>query len=367
MSNWLAPRMSAGPPARLPRDYRYLEDIIRIGYPVQDARTYLKRHLGNPIQYRLVESQRGETPGIVRELEVEPHGGAAPIHVRAQRIMPDGSPASYFAPEELVSVQAVVEREDDGPIAPLHPNDRVILHVPVRSYLRFLPAIFSGAVPTQRRDVARVSDRAMRQRDARDSERTTAVEVHHADQFRRFLFIFQHLMTTVTEKIDGIESLIDPMVTDPGFLPWISSWVGFDLDEGLSLNEQRELVRRSIRLYRTRGTRAGVEEMVKVLTRTNVRIEERRKPRPTVLGAMHLAGGRNIEERYERAEPGGFFIAKPDRDPTTFFALVLEHREAFKERHGERATGKLRRIAQIVTHEKPAHITFTIEFEESIR
>ena len=58
---------------------------------------------------------------------------------------------------------------------------------------------------------------------------------------------------------------------------------------------------------------------------------------------------------------------KPDREKTTFFKLVLEHREAFAERHGERAMSKLRRIAQIVTNEKPAHITFTIEFEESVR
>ncbi len=367
MSNWLAPRVGSGPPSRLPSDYRYLEDVIRIGYPVQDARTYLKRHLGNPVRYKLVEARRGENPGHVRELEIEPHAGGGLVRVHSQRSMPDGSPASYFAPEELVTVQAVVEMDDGGQVNPLHPRDCIVLHVPVRSYLRFLPAIYSGAVPTQRRDVARVSERSARQWGARDEQRSTAVEVHHADQYRRFLFIFQHLMTTVTERIDGIPSLIDPMATDPHFLPWIASWVGFELDEGLSLHEQRELVRRSIRLYRTRGTRAGVEEMVKVLTRTEVRIEERKKPRPTVLGAMHLSGGRNIEERFLRAEPGGFYMTRPGRAATTFFALVLEHREAFQARHGERAAAKLRRISQIVTSEKPAHVTFTIEFEESVR
>lgn len=366
MTNWLAPRANVGP-ARLPTDYRYLEDIIRIGYPVQDARTYLRRHLGNPVQYKLVEAGRGETPGHVRELEVVPEAGGHPVRVRAQRSMPDGTPASHFAPEELVTLRAVVESDDPGSIAPLQPYDLVVLHVPVRSYLRFLPALFSGAVPTQRRDLLETSERAARQWGAREEARTTAVEVHHADAFRRFLFLFQHMMTTVTDKVDGIPRLIDPMTTDPQFLPWIASWVGFELDEGLSLNEQRELVRRSIRLYRTRGTRAGVEEMVKVLTRTNVRIEERVKPKPTVLGAMHLAGGRTIEERYVREEPAGFFIVKPGREQTTFFKLVLEHREAFAERHGERAMSKLRRIAQIVTNEKPAHITFTIEFEESVR
>ena len=34
-------------------DYRYLEDVVRIGYPVRDAMTYLNRHLGNPVGYQI--------------------------------------------------------------------------------------------------------------------------------------------------------------------------------------------------------------------------------------------------------------------------------------------------------------------------
>ena len=37
---------------------------------------------------------------------------------------------------------------------------------------------------------------------------------------------------------------------------------------------QRELVRRSIRLNRMRGTKAGVSEMIRILTSTPVHIEE---------------------------------------------------------------------------------------------
>jgi hypothetical protein len=38
---------------------------------------------------------------------------------------------------------------------------------------------------------------------------------------------------------------------------------------------------------------------------------------------------------------------------------------AFKKRFGERAVEVLARIAQIVTNEKPAHVTFTILFAPS--
>jgi phage tail-like protein len=364
---WLAPRGHGGPPSRVPGDYRYLEDVVRIAYPVKDARTYLNRHLGNSVRYKLVESRRGETIGLVREVEVEPVDGGEIVSVRPSRTLPDGSPASFFAPAEMVEIRALVETATDGPIPPLNPHDTIILHVPVRSYLRFLPGLYQGAVPTRRRDVAQTTERSARQWGARDQERTTTVEVHHADQFRRFLFLFQHMMTTVTERIDGIPSLTDPMTSDPRFLPWISSWVGFELDESLPLHQQRELVRRSIRLYRTRGTRRGVEEMIMVLTATEVRIEERKKPAGLTMGTMRLAGGRSIEDRYLRGEPTACYSVRPERKATTFFAVVLEHREAFQKRFGERAPAVLRRISQVVTNEKPAHVTFTIEFDESVR
>ena len=366
MSFDLATRTPAGVPVGLAGDYRYLQDVVRIGFPVRDARTWLNRHLGNPVVYRLVQSRRGESPGRVREIEVVPHAGGESVHVRALRTLPDGSPASYFTPGDIIQVNAVLETASGGQPPPLRPRDRIVLYIPVRSYLRFLPGIYQGAVPTKRRDIVRATERSARQWGARDQVDDTSVEVHHADQFRRFLFLFQHLMTTVVDKIDAIPSLTDPMVADPKFLPWIASWVSFELDGSLPLHQQRELVRRSIRLHRTRGTRTGVEEMIRVLTSAPVTISERVKPRPMVVGAATLAGGRNTVDRYIRGEPPGHYIFRPDRARTTFFKLVLEDRDEFKKRFGERAPAVLRRIAQIVTNERPAQVTFTIEFEESV-
>lgn len=365
---WLVPhKAQAGPLAEVPGDYRYVEDVVRIGYPIRDARLYLKRHLGNPVGYRLVEAGRGERVGHVRLAEVVPYRGGNTVSVRSVRTLPDGTPASYFAPDELVETRATVEVNGGGPVPPLHVKDKIVLHVPVRSYLRFLPGIYQGAAPARRRDVARVNERSARQWGARKQIQTTAVSHQSADQFRRFLFIFQHLMTTVTDRIDGIPSLTNPATAEPKFLPWIASWVGFELDESLPLHQQRELVRRSIRLYRTRGTKAGVEEMIRVLTSAPVTVEEREKPAPLVLGGMTLAGGTTPEERFLGDEPPPHYSLRPDRATTSFFVLKLEHREAFRKRFGERAPTVLRRISQIVTSEKPAHVSFTIQFEEKVR
>ena len=67
--DWLAPGNTALAPrgggrlARARGDYRYLEDVVRIRYPVRDARAYLNRHLGNKVHYELVEARRGEEVG----------------------------------------------------------------------------------------------------------------------------------------------------------------------------------------------------------------------------------------------------------------------------------------------------------------
>ncbi|RME22522.1 MAG: hypothetical protein D6798_15600, partial [Deltaproteobacteria bacterium] len=77
-------------------------------------------------------------------------------------------------------------------------------------------------------------------------------------------------------------------------------------------------------------------------------------------------GGRDPAERYLGAEPPGHYLVRPDRSATIFFVLLLEDRGSFARRFGERAPSQLRRIARIVTREVPAHVTFTIQFDESV-
>lgn len=343
-------------------EYRYLQDVVRIGYPVRDALTYLNRHVGNPVGYRLVEGLRGEKVGCVRSVEVQPSAGGEPTYVRGLRVLPDGSPASYFTPDDLVSVVTEIVTPDGRPPPSLQSRDRIILHIPVRGYLRWLPGIYQGGVPTQRRDIVRADEVSQRRWGSKDQVKTTEVQGFNADALRRFLFIFQHVMTTVTDRIDALPSLIDPSTTDPRFLSWIASWVSFELDTSLPIHQQRELTRRAIRLYRTRGTVAGIEEMIRVLTSAPVRVIELQRPQTLALGRSTLSGGRSIEERYTRKEPAAWFMMEPDRATTTFFALELEPMSRFRLRFGERAPTVLRRIAQVVTNEKPSHITFSILF-----
>ena len=246
-------------------DLRYLQQVVTIKYPVRAARTYLQRNIGNAVRYKLVEVRRGESVGIVRAVEIRHANSGFRTMIHGERVLANGAPASFYVPDHLVTVVPKVEgaaRDTEN----LSLEDEVVLHVPVRSYLRFLPGIFQGEGPVSARNVLRTRDGALAKYGmVAAKEQAVDIDIDD-DPVRRFLFIFQHLQTRLTDKVDRLPELIDPLMTDPRFLPWLASWVGFELDGSLPVHQQRELVRRAIRLYRTRGTRRGVEEMVRVLT-----------------------------------------------------------------------------------------------------
>jgi phage tail-like protein len=346
-------------------DFRYLEQVVSVQFPIRAARSYLQRNMANRIAYRLVEVQRGETPGTVRMVEIRHANSGERTWIRGERVLANGQPASFYVPDHLVSIKPVVEgaAHDERNLST---GDEVILHVPVRGYLRFLPAIFQGEGPVHSRALTRTRTTELQRYMGRDMPQEQAVDVEvDEDPMRRFLFLFQHVMTTVTEKIDHLVDLTDPLACDARFLPWLASWVGFELDESLPVHQQRELVRRAIRLMRTRGTRHGIEEMVRVLTSAPVRVEERERPQPMVLGRNHLIGGHDVVERYHRTEPVGCYLLEPtERADTSFFTLRLEPRERFRNRFGERAAQVLRRIVTVVSQERPTHVVFVIRFDD---
>lgn len=345
-------------------DLRYLEQVVTIKFPVREAVTYLQRNMGNVVRYKLVEVRRGEAVGFVRAVEIQHANSGKRSLVYGERVLANGQPASFYVPDHLVTIVPRIAGPAEETQS-LGLGDEVVLHVPVRSYLRFLPGIFQGEGPVSSREVIRTRDGTLaKYGSGLPAEQAIDIDVDE-DPIRRFLFIFQHLQTRVTDRVDRLVELIDPLMTDARFLPWLASWVGFDLDGSLPVNQQRELVRRAIRLYRTRGTRRGIEEMVRVLTSAPVRIRERVKPAPVVLGKNAVIGGRDVVERYRRKENTACYLMDPaTRASTSFFVMTLEPRERFEARFGERAPGVLRRIVGVVSQERPIHVMFTIQFDQ---
>ncbi|MDA8384930.1 MAG: phage tail protein I [Actinomycetota bacterium] len=64
--------------------------------------------------------------------------------------------------------------------------------------------------------------------------------------------------------LDCLDAYFDPRLAPADFLEWLANWVAVALDETWSEERKRELVRRAIPLYRTRGTMDGLREQVRI-------------------------------------------------------------------------------------------------------
>lgn len=86
---------------------------------------------------------------------------------------------------------------------------------------------------------------------------------YQGDSFtERFLSVFDDIIAPVLATLDSIDAYLDPSLTPPDFLPWLASWVGAEVDENLSEDQQRRLVATAVDLLQWRGTRQGTIDLV---------------------------------------------------------------------------------------------------------
>jgi phage tail-like protein len=90
----------------------------------------------------------------------------------------------------------------------------------------------------------------------------------------QFLSIFDTLRGAIGERITDIAGLFDPMATpatlrkpgDTDFLSWLAGWLGLTLDRHWPEERRRELLKNAWRLYRLRGTPAGLKLHLQLYT-----------------------------------------------------------------------------------------------------
>jgi phage tail-like protein len=93
----------------------------------------------------------------------------------------------------------------------------------------------------------------------------------------RFLLAFEAIFTGVDADDDTLpESLehiigtlaarFDPERAPEEFLPWLASWAALTLETGWSAVQQRDFLSQVIPLYRRRGTRDNLRELLRIYT-----------------------------------------------------------------------------------------------------
>jgi phage tail-like protein len=101
----------------------------------------------------------------------------------------------------------------------------------------------------------------------------------------------------IAQKIARLHKLFDPSETPEDFLPWLASWAALAFRANLSSEKRRMLIANIIPLYRFRGTRAYMEQLLAMCVDAGTSISEEEIPplqigvHSTVGSDMYLSGG----------------------------------------------------------------------------
>lgn len=108
-------------------------------------------------------------------------------------------------------------------------------YFPRTSYLRYLPAVYQENEPGR-------------------------------DFLERFLSLFETFFSQMEAQIGRSERFLDADYVSGDFLRWLGSWLAIAADENWPEDKLRLLIKKAPGLFKIRGTRRGIEGMIKVYT-----------------------------------------------------------------------------------------------------
>ncbi len=160
---------------------------------------------------------------------------------------------------------------------------------------------------------------------------------------------------TGEQVLRGIERLFDPgppLVSKPRnaspaqrtgdeFLEWLSGWVALSLRADVGTDVQRVLIANAVRLYKLRGTKLGLTELIGIYTTLGATIEEA-SPRMQI--GVHSTIG--VDTALDGGSP--YYFRATVRLPTN---------------RPEEIAAKRRIVKAIIDAEKPAHTYYTLSVE----
>lgn len=195
----------------------------------------------------------------------------------------------------------------------VYEGSRVTLHVARRGYMELLPAIYRRSDAVGRNIV------------------------------RDVCFIYEHMFGSVEETLDRGFTYYDPLECPPEFLTWLASWTAMVLDHDWPIEKKRALLKRSVDLYRIRGTPRGLALFLKLFIGHEPIIEENRWP---------FRGFRvGIDARV-----GIDTVVLPPVDLAHCFTITVPIK--FTDVTPEMVV----RVHEIIQMEKPAHVQYYLRF-----
>lgn len=150
------------------------------------------------------------------------------------------------------------------------------------------------------------------------------------DFLERFLSILGTFLQDMEEQIDQVYRIFDPQAVTGPFLSWLAGWLDLSIDENWSEEQVRRLMIAAPSLYKKRGTRAGMEEIIAIYTGEKPLIVE-------YFQFKYLQDISPIKQIMSRLY---------SQDPYCFTVLVQQDKVA--------ASAQLATLQRIIEEEKPA-------------
>lgn len=192
------------------------------------------------------------------------------------------------------------------------------------------------------------------------------------DFLERFLSLFETFIWNTEEEIAQIARYFDAKATPREFLSWLASWLAAVPDENWPEDKIREFLERAIDLYKKRGTREGIEEMIALFTGIKPIIVESMVEiidnEPAQVEYWQLYKNDKSGNLKLIGEKGKYFknTVKPFGGPKPYNFYVLLNpaqeeviiRKSLKKINFDKIEDNLlRAIKRMVKLEKPAHTT----------
>jgi phage tail-like protein len=170
------------------------------------------------------------------------------------------------------------------------------------------------------------------------------------DLMGRLLMLFESFWAPIESQIDEMYYYFDPRITPASFLPWLAAWLDLELDETWPEARLRQLIRWSIALHRSRGTKWGLLKYLEIYTGQKAGIIERRA-KNFVIGPSALLGPAIALGRGNRPHTFTVSLRLPALD------IEDEAERARQEKLRQRT------IEAIIDMQKPAHTVYTLNLE----
>lgn len=153
-------------------------------------------------------------------------------------------------------------------------------------------------------------------------------QVYGQDPFLgRFLLAFETVLSGtpgrpgLEQAIEGVGGYLDPATTTEEFLPWLASWVGLSLRADWDAATRRAFLREIVPLYRLRGTKEGLRQVLMLYTGQPVTINDDLEPAHFFTVELTLAQA--DPDLVARTEQIARAIVDQEKPAHTYYALQV--------------------------------------------